>query len=174
MIKEILKNLSRKKEGLAPEELLKSNPGPELVHATEKKIPKAFGRSVRIRQVSAGSCNACEWECTALTSPVYDVQRFSVDFVASPRHADIVLVSGPVSAAMAQALKKTWLATPAPKLLIACGDCAKDGGIYKGSYAVTDGVENVLPVDSFIPGCPPCPAEILAGIMKTIEACIKE
>ncbi|MDA8387186.1 MAG: NADH-quinone oxidoreductase subunit NuoB [Nitrospiraceae bacterium] len=138
-----------------------------------EKTGRVFRRSVRIRQVDAGSCNACEWECIALTNPVYDIQRFGMDFVASPRHADILLVTGPVSAAMANALKKTYNATPGPKLVIACGDCAKDGGIYKGSYAVTDGVGNIVPVDAFIPGCPPTPARIAAGIMKIVRASSK-
>ena len=133
-------------------------------------LPRAFRRSVRIRQVDAGSCNACEWECTALTNPVYDIQRFGVDFVASPRHADILLVTGPVSAAMAAALKKTYLAMPSPKLVIACGDCARDGGVYRGSYAVTDGADKVVPVDAYIPGCPPTPARIAQCIMKIVEA----
>ena len=134
--------------------------------AAGERLHAIFGRSAKIRQVDAGSCNACEWECTALTSPVYDVQRFGVDFVASPRHADILLVTGPVSVGMAEALKKTYIATPGPKLVIACGDCARDGGIYKGSYAVLDGVDKLIPVDGYIPGCPPDPAAILAGILK--------
>ncbi len=150
----------------APEALLAG----EKENGKEKRIFSGeFTRSVRIRQVDAGSCNACEWECTALTNPVYDIQRFGVDFVASPRHADILLVTGPVSVAMAGALKKTWLATPDPKIVIACGDCAKDGGVYKGSYAVTGGVDKVVPVDAFIPGCPPKPAEIAANIMQIVK-----
>lgn len=134
-----------------------------------KAIDEAFGRSLRIRQVDAGSCNACEWECTALTNPIYDIQRFGIDFVASPRHADVVLVSGPVSRQMALALKKTYLATPAPLLVVGLGDCAVDGGIYKGSYAVTDGVQNIVPVDMYIKGCPPTPLEIISGFLRLIE-----
>ncbi|MCL5022638.1 MAG: NADH-quinone oxidoreductase subunit B family protein [Nitrospirae bacterium] len=130
---------------------------------------KVFRRSLRIRQVDGGSCNACEWECTALTNPVYDVERFGIGFVASPRHADALLVTGPVSRQMELALRKTYLATPEPRLVIALGDCAVDGGIYKGSYAVTDGVANVIPVDCFIPGCPPSPAEIIAGVLRLLE-----
>jgi Ni,Fe-hydrogenase III small subunit len=128
-----------------------------------------FRSSARIRQVDAGSCNACEWECTALNNPVYDIQRFGLDFVASPRHADIILLSGPVSVAMCEALKKTYLATPGPKLVIACGDCARDGGVYRGSYAVTDGAEKVLPVDFFIPGCPPPPKKILETVLNAVK-----
>lgn len=135
----------------------------------QESIDMVFHRSLRIRQVDAGSCNACEWECTALTNPVYDIQRFGIDFVASPRHADALLVTGPVSRQMELALKKTYLATPEPRLVIACGDCAVDGGIYKGSYAVTDGVANVISVDCYIPGCPPPPMAILSGIMQLME-----
>ena len=129
-----------------------------------RRAPKPFMESVRIRQVDAGSCNACEWECTALTNPVYDIQRFGVDFVASPRHADIILVTGPVSWSMARALEKTWLAAPEPKLVIALGDCAVDGGVFKNSYAVAGGVEKIVPVDYKICGCPPSPSDIIKGI----------
>ncbi|MBI4688799.1 MAG: NADH-quinone oxidoreductase subunit B family protein [Nitrospirae bacterium] len=136
----------------------------------QKRIDKIFGRSLRIRQVDAGSCNACEWECTALTNPVYDIQRFGIDFVASPRHADALLVSGPASRQMELALKKTYIATPEPKLVIACGDCAIDGGIYKDSYAVTNGVANVVPVDCYISGCPPSPIKIISGIRQLMDS----
>ncbi len=138
-----------------------------------EKIGRIFGRSLRIRQVDAGSCNACEWECTALTNPVYDIQRFGIDFVASPRHADALLVTGPVSRQMELALKKTYLAMPEPKLVIACGDCTIDGGIYKGSYAVTNGVANVIPVDCYIPGCPPTPTGIMLGLQQLIDKVIQ-
>ena len=134
-----------------------------------RKIDPVFRRSVRIRQVDAGSCNACEWELIALANPVYDVQRFGIDFVASPRHADILLVTGPVSAGMCNALKKTWLATPEPRIVVACGDCAINGGVFRGSYAVMDGVEKVVPVDACIPGCPPSPAAIAGSIMKIMK-----
>ena len=120
--------------------------------------------------MDAGSCNACEWECTALINPVYDIQRFGVDFVASPRHADILLVTGPVSLGMAEPLRKTYMATPDPKVVITCGDCARDGGIYRGSYAVMDGVGSVVPVHGHIPGCPPDPAAILNGILEILES----
>ena len=175
MIARILYNIISRKQALPESELIAADggaPAPDSAGPEAragKKLPRAFRRSVRIRQVDAGSCNACEWECTALTNPVYDIQRFGVDFAASPRHADILLVTGPVSAAMAAALKKTYLATPDPKLVIACGDCARDGGIYRGSYAVTDGVDKVVPVDAFIPGCPPTPARIAECIMKILR-----
>lgn len=170
MLKEIIRNMMQRKVAIP-------FPQGSRVHLEEaakvmnlqEKIDAVFGRSLRIRQVDAGSCNACEWECTALTNPVYDIQRFGVDFVASPRHADALLVTGPVSRQMELALRKTYLATPEPRLVIACGDCAVDGGVYKGSYAVTDGVANVLPVDCYIPGCPPSPMAIISGIMHLLE-----
>ncbi len=170
MLRAIFKNIITKKPslsfpegfGFSPEEAAK-------IVALQKKVDAIFGRSLRIRQVDAGSCNACEWECTALTNPVYDIQRFGIDFVASPRHADALIVTGPVSRQMELALRKTYLATPEPRLVIACGDCAIDGGIYKGSYAVTNGVANVIPVDCYIPGCPPTPAQIIAGIIELLE-----
>lgn len=167
MIREILRNIVKKKEP-TPNTLPLS---PEDVHIADlqKKIDRIFRRSLRIRQVDAGSCNACEWECTALTNPLYDIQRFGIDFVASPRHADALLVSGPVSRQMELALKKTYLAVPEPRFVIACGDCSLDGGIYRGSYAVTNGVKNVIPVDCYIPGCPPNPAQIIQGIIRFFE-----
>lgn len=164
MLKEIFKNITRKKIAIPvrPEEALS-------LPADLPRIDTIFSRSLRIRQVDAGSCNACEWECTALTNPVYDIQRFGIDFVASPRHADALLVTGPVSRQMELALKKTYLATPEPRIVIACGDCAVDGGIYKGSYAVTDGVSNVIPVDCYIPGCPPTPEVIISTLLQFLN-----
>lgn len=169
MIREIFKNFFGKKqcEKVAPlkledEELKKLN---EL----KEKVLKIFGRSLRIRQVSAGSCNACEWECTALTNPFYDIQRFGVDFVASPRHADALLVTGPISRQMQLALIKTYKATPAPKIVIGCGDCTVDGGIFKDSYAVTNGLGNILPVEYYIKGCPPSPMDIAEGLITLLD-----
>jgi len=174
MIKEILRNMVGRKETMSfPEGFMVSPEHVALIVDLKRKIDGIFGRSLRIRQVDAGSCNACEWECTALTNPVYDIQRFGIDFVASPRHADALLVSGPVSRQMELALKKTYLATPGPRLVIACGDCAVDGGIYRGSYAVSDGVTNVMTVDCHIPGCPPTPAGILLGLIQLIESVSK-
>jgi Ni,Fe-hydrogenase III small subunit len=170
MIKEVLRNITGKKKAIPfPDGFPVSPEHRALILGLQRKVDAVFGRSLRIRQVDAGSCNACEWECTALTNPVYDIQRFGIDFVASPRHADALLVSGPVSRQMELALKKTYLATPEPRLVIACGDCAVDGGIYKGSYAVTDGVAGVIPVDCYLPGCPPSPAAIAAGILSLLE-----
>jgi Ni,Fe-hydrogenase III small subunit len=132
------------------------------------EISRLFGRSLAIRQVDAGSCNGCELEITGLTGPHYDVERFGVHFVASPRHADCLLVTGPVTRNMAEALRRTWLATPDPKLVVAVGDCGRDGGLFRGSYAVVGGVADVIPVDAVIPGCPPSPAALLAGLLEAI------
>ena len=170
MIKEILKNLARKKNVVPRREELNVFPDEAAkVVALHAGIDRIFRRSLRIRQVDAGSCNACEWECTALTNPVYDIQRFGIDFVASPRHADLLLVTGPVSRQMELALKKTYIATPEPRLVVACGDCTVDGGIYKGSYAVTNGVSSVIPVDGYISGCPPSPLQIIEGLIALLE-----
>lgn len=130
-----------------------------------RHIGKRFGGSLAIRAVDAGSCNACELEIHALGNPYYDVERFGIHFVASPRHADVLLVTGPVSKHMQAALLRTWEATPAPKYLIAAGDCACHGGEYGDSYATCQGVENVLPVDAKIPGCPPEPINLLRGLL---------
>jgi Ni,Fe-hydrogenase III small subunit len=132
-------------------------------------IHKRFGRSFHIREVDTGSCNACESEIIAATNPIYDVQRFGVNFTASPRHADALLVTGPVSKNMLLALKKTYDAMPGPKLVITCGDCAFDGGIFKGSYYVENGVKNVLPVTLHIPGCPPSPARIIKSLLSFLK-----
>lgn len=169
MIKQIFKNIAGKKNVIEVPDNLKILPDEELAGELLKNIDRIFGRSLRIRQVDAGSCNACEWECTALVNPIYDIQRFGIDFVASPRHADMLLVTGPVSRQMELALKKTYLATPGPRIVLACGDCAVDGGVYKGSYAVTNGVANVIPVDIHIPGCPPTPLQILTGLKQLME-----
>jgi len=170
MFKDILHNvLSKKKVVPFPEGDTVSPQQAAMIVDFQKKIDTIFKRSLRIRQVDAGSCNACEWECTALTNPIYDIQRFGIDFVASPRHADVLLVTGPVSRQMELALKRTYIATPEPRLVIACGDCAKDGGIYKGSYAVTNGVSPVIPVDGYIPGCPPSPTALMLGLVQIID-----
>ena len=132
------------------------------------EIVRLFGRSLAIRQVDAGSCNGCELEITGLTGPHYDLERFGVHFVASPRHADCLLVTGPVTRNMAEALRRTWQATPDPKFVVAVGDCGRDGGLFRGSYAVVGGVADVVPVDAVIPGCPPSPAALLAGLLEAI------
>jgi Ni,Fe-hydrogenase III small subunit len=129
------------------------------------QVAARFGRSLHVRQVDAGSCNGCELEINALTNPYHDVERFGVHFVASPRHADVLLVTGPVTRNMAEPLRLTWEATPAPKLVVAAGDCALDAGIFRGSYAVVGGVGEVVPVDVRIPGCPPSPRALLEGLL---------
>ncbi|HEY4485750.1 MAG TPA: NADH-quinone oxidoreductase subunit NuoB [Nitrospiria bacterium] len=135
----------------------------------KEKIGRLFGRSLHIREVDAGSCNACEWEITALLNPIYDIQRFGIDFVASPRHADMLLVTGPVTRNMETALKKTYDATPDPKLVAAVGACACDGGLFAESYACRGGLDRVLPVDVYIPGCPPRPQALLHGILLALD-----
>ncbi|MCC7282418.1 MAG: NADH-quinone oxidoreductase subunit B family protein, partial [Acetobacteraceae bacterium] len=140
--------------------------GGALQDATRQRL----GRSLSIREVDAGSCNGCELEIHALNNAFYDVERFGLRFVASPRHADLLLVTGPVSRNMQAALRLTYEATPDPKWVVAVGDCAKDGGCFAGSDKVAGGVAAVLPVDLFIPGCPPRPAEILAGLLVLLRA----
>jgi len=130
-----------------------------------RRIEARLGHSLAIRQVDAGSCNGCELEIHALNNPYHDVERFGVHFVASPRHADVLLVTGPVSRHMETALRRTWRATPAPKLVIAAGTCACDGGEFGVSYASCGAVENVIPVDVKIPGCPPTPLDLLKGLL---------
>ena len=137
----------------------------------KRVIAARFGRSLAIRQVDAGSCNGCELEIHALNNPYHDVERFGVHFVASPRHADVLLVTGPVSRHMETALRRTFRATPAPKLVIAAGSCACDGGEFGISYASCGAVENVIPVDAKIPGCPPTPLELLKGLLAALAAC---
>jgi Ni,Fe-hydrogenase III small subunit len=132
---------------------------PVAPEAIEKARP--FRRSLTIREVDTGSCNGCEMEMNALMSPVYDAERFGIHVAASPRHADALVVTGPVTVNMERALKDVYRTTPDPKLVIALGDCACDCGMFKGSYAVTGPVERHVPVDVRIPGCPPRPAEIL-------------
>lgn len=134
-----------------------------------KAIHAKFGRSFHIREVDTGSCGACESEIIACSNPLYDVQRFGIDFVASPRHADALLVTGPVSKNMELALKKTYDAMPEPKFVISLGDCAKGGGLFKSSYYTCSGVENVLPVILHIPGCPPSPLMIMKALLAFLS-----
>jgi Ni,Fe-hydrogenase III small subunit len=124
-----------------------------------------LGRSLSIRQVDAGSCNGCELEIHALSNAFYDLERFGLRFVASPRHADVLLVTGPVTKNMREALERTYQATPSPKWVVAVGACALDGGLFAGSYACVGGVSRVLPVDLYIPGCPPTPLALLKGLL---------
>lgn len=136
----------------------------------KRHIDRRFHGSLAIRQVDAGSCNGCELEIHALNNPYYDIERFGVYFVASPRHADALLVTGPVSRHMATALRRTWFATPSPKFVIAVGTCACDGGEFGVSYASHGAVENVIPVDITIPGCPPAPRDLLKGLLGALRA----
>ena len=134
-----------------------------------EKIKKKFGRSLQIREVDAGSCNGCDYEANALNNPFNDVERLGIHFVASPRHADMLLVTGCVSRNMELALIKTYNATPDPKLVVAVGACACSGGIFRDAYAARSGIGSILPVDVYIPGCPPRPQAIMYGILKAIN-----
>ena len=141
----------------------------ELAEALNRAARKSLGRSLSIRQVDAGSCNACELEIHALNNAFYDLERFGLRFVASPRHADVLMVTGPVTENMAEALARTYAATPSPKWVVAVGKCALDGGIFADSYAVAGGVSHVVPVDLHIHGCPPSPTELLRGLIALLE-----
>jgi Ni,Fe-hydrogenase III small subunit len=152
--------------------ILTKNIDPSLVKQTESAglelkslIQKKFGKSLHIRQVDTGSCGACESEIISANNPIYDLQRFGISFVASPRHADALLVTGPVSKNMFLALKNTYAAMPEPKFVITCGDCALDGGLFKDSYYVCKAVKNILPVALHIPGCPPSPQDIIQALL---------
>jgi len=148
--------------------LLSTDGEVELAAALETRMRRLFGRSLRLRSVAAGSCNGCEAELVALGNVVFDMARFGVQFVASPRHADGLVVTGAVSANMKRALFETWEATPAPRLVIAVGACAINGGPFRGSPEVSDGVPAELPVDLWIPGCPPHPLTVLDGILRLL------
>jgi Ni,Fe-hydrogenase III small subunit len=162
-------------EGLTRSPLTEAPPSPddtalaELAANVERAARKRLGRSLAIREVDAGSCNGCELEINALTNAFYDLERFGLRFVASPRHADVLLVTGPVTKNMREALERTYRATPDPKWVVAVGDCAVDGGIFAGSYAVAGGVSQVVPVDLHIRGCPPSPHQLLKGLIALLE-----
>lgn len=146
-----------------------ADPDPEAIGiALKRQIDARFGRSLAIRQVDAGSCNGCELEIHALNNPYYDIERFGIHFVASPRHADVLLVTGPVSRNMENALRRTAGATPTPRYVIAAGTCACDGGEFGVSYASAGAVENVIPVDVKIPGCPPTPLALMQGLLHAM------
>jgi Ni,Fe-hydrogenase III small subunit/formate hydrogenlyase subunit 6/NADH:ubiquinone oxidoreductase subunit I len=140
----------------------------QLAQELHTRIRQILGRSLAIREVDAGSCNGCEIEITALNNPVYDLERLGIHFVASPRHADMLLVTGPVTRNMELALVKTWHATPDPKVVVAVGACGISGGIFGRNYATLGGVDQVIPVDVYIPGCPPRPHALLYGILLAI------
>src|SRR4051794_10867894 len=141
----------------------------ELAQNVNRAARARLGRSLSIRHVDAGSCNGCELEIHALQNAFYDLERFGLRFVASPRHADVLLVTGPVTKNMREALERTYTATPGPKWVVAVGDCAADGGVFAGSYAVTGGVAQVLAVDLHIRGCPPDPVALLKGLLALME-----
>src|SRR5437764_12936576 len=141
----------------------------ELANSVDLAAKRRLGRSLSIREVDAGSCNGCELEIHALQNAFYDLERFGLRFVASPRHADVLLVTGPVTKNMREALERTYNATPDPKWVVAVGDCAVDGGLFAGSYAVTGGVSAVVPVDLHILGCPPTPVALLEGLLALLD-----
>lgn len=141
----------------------------EVGQALERETRRLLGRSLSIREVDAGSCNACELELHALNNAYYDIERFGIRFVASPRHADVLLVTGPVTKNMRQALERTYKATPNPKWVVAVGDCACTGGVFNQSYACVGPVADVLQVDLRIPGCPPRPIELLGGLLALLQ-----
>ncbi len=141
----------------------------EVATALDRAARRRLGRSLAIRAVDAGSCNGCELEIQALNNAFYDLERFGLRFVASPRHADVLLVTGPVTKNMREALERTYRATPDPKWIVAVGDCAIDGGLFAGSYACTGGVASVIPVDLHIRGCPPRPEQLLEGLLALLS-----
>jgi Ni,Fe-hydrogenase III small subunit len=140
----------------------------ELAQRLDQAARRKLGRSLSIRQVDAGSCNGCELEIHALNNAFYDLERFGIRFVASPRHADVLLVTGPVTKNMREALERAYVVTPSPKWVVAVGDCAIDGGVFAGSYAVEGAVANVVPVDLHIRGCPPRPSQLLEGLLRLL------
>jgi Ni,Fe-hydrogenase III small subunit len=142
----------------------------ELAQSVNRAARAKLGRSLSIRQVDAGSCNGCELEIHALNNAFYDLERLGLRFVASPRHADVLMVTGPVTKNMREALLRTYSATPDPKWVVAVGACAADGGVFAGSYAVAGGVKDVVPVDLTIRGCPPNPRQLLAGLLALLQA----
>ena len=162
-------------ESLVRRPLTEAPPAPddaalaEIAQSLDRAARRKLGRSLSIREVDAGSCNGCELEIHALNNAFYDLERFGLRFVASPRHADVLMVTGPVTKNMREALERTYNATPDPKWVVAVGDCARDGGLFAGSYAVEGGVSKVVPVDLHISGCPPRPIDLLKGLLALVE-----
>ncbi len=156
--------------GLLTEPLPAPQQSTPTLEALQDDVLAVLGRALCIRHVDAGSCNGCELEIQALTNPYYNLEGAGIKFVASPRHADLLLVTGPVSVNMEEALKRTYNAMPDPKLVIALGDCGACGGMFGTSYASRGGVANVIPVNTVVPGCPPTPTAILSGILQTIRS----
>ena len=149
-------------------ELLVAGDAQPHVEALRQELRRLLGRSLRLRQISAGGCNGCEAEVNALGNVVFDSSRFGIDFVASPRHADGVLITGPITENMREATLSTYEAVAEPKLVIAAGACAISGGIFRGHPEVCDGIEGLLPVDLYVPGCPPHPLTILDGLLRLL------
>lgn len=141
----------------------------ELGDALARRARRKLGRSLAIREVDAGSCNGCELEIHALNNAYYDLERFGLRFVASPRHADVLMATGPVTTNMREALERTHRAMPDPKWVVAVGDCARDGGCFAGSYACVGGISAVIPVDVHVPGCPPRPIALLEGLLAVVN-----
>jgi Ni,Fe-hydrogenase III small subunit len=167
----MLNTLSRMiRTGILTEPLPAAVPEPLAAEALQHDLWKVLGRALCIRHVDAGSCNGCELEIHALNNPYYNLEGAGIKFVASPRHADLLLVTGPVSVNMEEALRRTYDAIPDPKLVVAIGDCAACGGVFGVSYASRGSVANVLPVNHTIAGCPPAPAAILNGILRAVLA----
>jgi Ni,Fe-hydrogenase III small subunit len=162
-------------ESLTRRPLTEAPPAPdgaslaELAASVDRAARRRLGRSLAIREVDAGSCNGCELEIHALNNAFYDLERFGLRFVASPRHADVLLVTGPVTRNMREALERTYQATPDPKWVVAVGDCAADGGMFAGSYAVAGGVDAIVPVDLHIRGCPQTPLQLLQGLLALLQ-----
>ena len=164
----LFKNLVRRpatEAPIAPDDAALAELAAKLHDTSRRRL----GRSLAIREVDAGSCNGCELEIHALNNAFYDLERFGLRFVASPRHADVLLVTGPMTKNMRLALERTYNATPGPKWVVAVGNCAVDGGIFAASYAVTGGVDKVVPVDLYIRGCPPTPTDLLKGLLALLE-----
>jgi Ni,Fe-hydrogenase III small subunit len=168
MISTILKNIFGKKK--APQITVQNGDYEKLGLALKRDIDTVFGRAVAIRELDSGSDNAAEIELNNLSTPYYDIERFGITFVASPRHADAIAITGAVTLNMAEAAKKTYEAMPQPGLVIAVGDDACDGGILKGSYAVLGGADKILPVDIKIPGNPPTPEDIMRGLVALMAS----
>jgi Ni,Fe-hydrogenase III small subunit len=164
----ILKRIAR--TGIATEPAPAPDDAAAIVARLQDDVRRTLGRALAIRHVDAGSCNGCELEIHALGNPYYNIEGLGIRFVASPRHADLLLVTGPVSKHMAIALKRTYDATPEPKIVVAAGDCACSGGIFGESYASLGRIANVIPVDVQVAGCPPTPTALLRGILAAIDA----
>lgn len=168
-MKNIIRDRLLRKIATRSVEELRLPPVEKLGEELKRIIDRRFARSFHIREVDTGSCGLCESEIISATNPIYDIQRFGVDFVASPRHADALLVTGPVSRNMELALRRTFEAMPAPKLVITFGDCALNGGVFKDAYYTCGGVGKVLPVHAHVPGCPPSPADLLKALLSLLN-----